>query len=199
MFANGVVDLFYEGVITNTKKTMHRGRIVGSFLRGAQKLYDFVDNNPFVEMLRVDYVNNPYIISQQNIMTAINSAIEVDITGQVVADSIGTRMFSGFGGQVDFIAGALQAVDGRGKPIIALGSVTKKNKSKISPFILKGAGVVTSRAHVNYVVTEYGIASLFGKTLRQRAYELIRIAHPDHRESLEKAAFDRLKTMPSKT
>lgn len=198
MFATGVVDLFYKGVITNNKKNMHRGRIVGSFLRGDQKLYDFVDNNPVLEMLRVDYVNDCKVIAQQPKMTAINSAIEIDLTGQVVADSIGTRMFSGFGGQVDFIRGAGDSFDGKGVPIIAMTSLTKKKKSKIVPFIAQGAGVVTSRAHVQYVVTEYGIASLFGKSLRQRAYELIKIAHPDHREALTKAAFERLKCMPSK-
>ncbi|RZC39385.1 uncharacterized protein BDFB_006312, partial [Asbolus verrucosus] len=173
------------------------GRIVGSFLIGTQKLYDFVDNNPFIEMLAIDYVNNTGIVAQQPRMTAINSCIEVDLTGQVVSDSIGTRMYSGFGGQVDFIRGAAEGRDGLGKPIIALPSSTNKGESKISPFIKQGAGVVTTRAHVHYVVTEYGIAYLFGKSLRQRAYALIHIAHPNHRESLEKAAFERLKVMPS--
>lgn len=149
-------------------------------------------------MLEINYVNNTSIVARNPKMTAINSAIEVDLTGQVCADSIGTRMFSGFGGQVDFIRGAAEGFDGKGKPIIALPSVTNKGESKIVPILKPGAGVVTSRAHVHYVVTEYGIAQLFGKTLRQRAYELIQIAHPDHREKLEKEAFDRLKTMPCK-
>lgn len=165
-------------------------------------------------MLEVDYVNATHIIAQQPKMTAINSCIEVDLTGQVVSDSIGTRMYSGFGGQIDFIRGAAAGLDGKGKPIIAFPS-SAKGISKICPTIkpgklfpktpknlqtisISGAGVVTTRAHVDYVVTEYGIAQLFGKTLRQRAYELIQIAHPDHRQELEKAAFERLKTMPSK-
>ncbi|KAF9408295.1 hypothetical protein HW555_011964, partial [Spodoptera exigua] len=197
MFSVGVIDLVRRGCITNNKKKTHRGRMVGSFLVGNKELYDFVDNNPFIEMLEIDYVNNTHIISLLPKMTAINSCIEVDLTGQVCADSIGTRMFSGFGGQVDFIRGAAESVDGRGKPIIALVSVTKKGESKIVPTLKVGAGVVTSRAHVNYVVTEQGIAELFGKSLRQRAYELIKVAHPDHREALEKAAFERLKCMPS--
>ncbi|XP_026323025.1 uncharacterized protein LOC113232493 [Hyposmocoma kahamanoa] len=197
MFSVGVIDLVQRGCVTNNKKKMHKGRIVGSFLVGNKKLYDFVDNNPFIEMLEIDYVNNTHIVSLQPTMTAINSCIEVDLTGQVCADSIGTRMYSGFGGQVDFIRGAAESVDGRGKPIIALVSTTKRNETKIVPTLKVGAGVVTSRAHVHYVVTEQGIADLFGKTLRQRAYELIRVAHPDHREALEKAAFERLKCMPA--
>ncbi|XP_017777428.1 PREDICTED: 4-hydroxybutyrate coenzyme A transferase [Nicrophorus vespilloides] len=197
MFADGVVELAEKGCITNSMKTKHKGRIVGSFLIGTKKLYDFVDNNPFIEMLTIDYVNNTRVISEQPKMTAINSAIEVDITGQVVSDSIGTRMYSGFGGQVDFIRGAAEGLDGKGKPIIALPSVTNKGESKIAITPKLGAGVVTSRAHVHYVVTEHGIANLFGKSLRQRAHALIQIAHPDHRANLEKAAFERFKCMPS--
>lgn len=197
MFSVGIIDLVRRGCVTNNKKKMHRGRIVGSFLVGDRDLYDFVDNNPFIEMLEIDYVNNTHVVSLQPSMTAINSCIEIDITGQVCADSIGTYMFSGFGGQVDFIRGAAEAVDGKGKPIIALVSQTKRGESKIVPTLKAGAGVVTTRAHVNYVVTEQGIAYLFGKTLRQRAYELINIAHPDHREALEKAAFKRLNCMPA--
>ncbi|XP_045506774.1 4-hydroxybutyrate coenzyme A transferase [Colias croceus] len=197
MFSVGVVDLVKRGCVTNNKKKTHRGRIVGSFLVGNRELYDFVDNNPFIEMLEIDYVNNTHIVSQLPTMTAINSCIEVDITGQVCADSIGTRMYSGFGGQVDFIRGAAESLDGRGKPIIAIVSATKKGETKIVPTLKVGAGVVTTRAHVHYVVTEQGIAYLFGKTLRQRAYELIKIAHPDHREALEKAAFERLQCMPA--
>lgn len=197
MFSVGVIDLVKRGCVTNNRKKTHRGRIVGSFLNGTRELYDFVDNNPFIEMLEIDYVNNTHIVSLLPDMTAINSCIEVDLTGQVCADSIGTRMFSGFGGQVDFIRGAAESIDGRGKPIIALVSTTNKGESKIVPTLKVGAGVVTTRAHVHYVVTEHGIAFLFGKSLRQRAYELIKIAHPDHREALEKAAFERLKCMPS--
>ncbi|XP_046610714.1 4-hydroxybutyrate coenzyme A transferase [Neodiprion virginianus] len=196
MFSDGVVDLVNTGCITNNKKIRHQGRIVGSFCVGTQKLYDFMHNNPFIEMLVVNYVNDPHIVSLQPKMTAINSCIEVDITGQVCSDSIGTRMYSGFGGQVDFIRGAAMGKDGMGKAIIALPSVTNKGVSKIQPVLKLGAGVVTTRAHVRYVVTEHGIASLFGKTLRQRAHALINIAHPDHRESLEKSAFERLKCMP---
>ncbi|NJI29872.1 4-hydroxybutyrate CoA-transferase, partial [Aeromonas veronii] len=151
MFAGGVVDLVRKGCVTNDKKTFHRGRIVGSFLIGTKKLYDFVDNNPFIEMLEINYVNNVGIVARNPKMTAINSAIEVDLTGQVCADSIGTRMYSGFGGQVDFIRGAAEGFDGKGKPIIALPSVTNKGESKICPILKPGAGVVTSRAHVHYV------------------------------------------------
>uniref|UniRef100_A0A1B6MKB3 Uncharacterized protein n=1 Tax=Graphocephala atropunctata TaxID=36148 RepID=A0A1B6MKB3_9HEMI len=198
MFAGGVIDLVKKGAITNNNKTLHKGKIISSFLIGPKELYDFVDNNPFIEMKVVDYTNNRSIIAQHPKMTAINSCIEVDLTGQVVSDSIGTRMFSGFGGQLDFIRGAAEGFDGRGKPIIALQSINPKTKdTKIVPIIKPGAGVVTTRGHVHYVVTEHGIAQLFGKTLRQRAHALIQIAHPDHRQALEKAAFERLKVMPS--
>lgn len=197
MFANGVVDLVANGCVTNNRKKFHKGRIVGSFLIGTQKLYDFVNNNPFIEMLQIDYVNHTSIIARNPRMTAINSCIEVDLTGQVCSDSIGTRFFSGFGGQVDFIRGAAEGFDGKGKPIIAMPSTTNRGESKIVPLLKPGAGVVTSRAHVHYVVTEHGIAQLFGRTMRQRAHALIQIAHPNHRESLEKAAFERLKAMPA--
>ncbi|XP_075986706.1 succinyl-CoA:acetate/propanoyl-CoA:succinate CoA transferase [Anticarsia gemmatalis] len=197
MFSVGVIDLVNRGCITNNKKKFHKGRIVGSFMVGNKALYDFVDNNPFVEMLEIDYVNNTHVVSLLPCMTAINSCMEVDITGQVCSDSIGTRMYSGFGGQTDFIRGAAESVDGRGKPIIAIVSNTRRGESKIVPMLKPGAGVVCTRAHVNYVVTEQGIANLFGKTLRQRAYELIKVAHPDHREWLEKEAFARLKCMPA--
>ncbi|XP_024083597.1 uncharacterized protein LOC106667787 [Cimex lectularius] len=197
MFSEGVINLVEKGVITNNKKPIHRGKIVSSFLIGTQRTYDFINNNPMVLMKEVNYTNSTSIIRQHPIMTSINSCIEVDLTGQICADSIGTRMYSGFGGQVDFIRGAAEGLDGRGKPIIALQSMNKKSReSKIVPSLKEGAGVVTTRAHVHYVVTEHGIASLFGKTLRQRAYALIKIAHPDHRENLEKQAFQRLKTMP---
>ncbi|XP_015112914.1 uncharacterized protein LOC107038372 [Diachasma alloeum] len=197
MFSDGVVDLVNLGCITNNEKSIHRGRIVGSFCVGSQKLYDFMNNNPFIEMLVVDYVNDPRIIAKQPKMTCINSCIEVDLTGQICSDSIGTRMYSGFGGQVDFLTGAAMSEDALGKPIVALNSTTADGKtSKITPMLKHGAGVVTSRALVRYVVTEHGIASLFGKTLKQRAHALIQVAHPDHRETLEKAAFERLKGMP---
>ncbi|XP_042239609.1 4-hydroxybutyrate coenzyme A transferase-like [Homarus americanus] len=198
MFSDGVVDLVEAGCITNTHKKYHPGKIVGSFLVGTRKLFDFVDNNPFVVMCDVSFVNSIPIIAQNPKVTAINSCIEVDLTGQVVSDSIGTRMYSGVGGQVDFIRGAAVCSDGQGKPILAMPSVTSRGESKIVPFLKQGAGVVTTRAHVHYMVTEWGIAYLFGKNLRQRAYELIRISHPDHRESLEKAAFERLNCMPTK-
>ncbi|XP_078052945.1 succinyl-CoA:acetate/propanoyl-CoA:succinate CoA transferase isoform X2 [Augochlora pura] len=197
MFSDGVVELVNKGCITNNKKTMHKGRIVGSFCVGSEKLYDFMHNNPFIEMLVVDYVNDPKIVAKQPNMTAINSCIEVDLTGQICSDSIGPRMYSGFGGQLDFITGAAISDDRLGKPIIALQSITGKGESKIAPVLKLGAGVVTNRAVARYVVTEHGIASLFGKSLQQRAYELIQIAHPDHREALEKAAFERLKVMPA--
>jgi len=196
MFSDGVLHLVETGALTNNKKTMWKGNIVSTFLLGTQALYDFINNNPCIRMLRVETTNNVRIITKQHKMTAINSAIEVDITGQVCADSIGPRIYSGFGGQVDFIRGSGAALDGMGKPIIALPSVTKKGDSKIVITLKEGAGVTTTRGHVHYVVTEYGIAQLWGKTLRQRAYNLIQIAHPDHRESLEKAAFERLKAMP---
>ncbi|XP_067658202.1 4-hydroxybutyrate coenzyme A transferase-like [Haliotis asinina] len=197
MISDGVVDLMKTGAITNSKKVIHTGKTLSSFCIGSRKLYDFLDNNPSVVMVDVAYSNSEAIISQNPKVTAINSAIEVDLSGQVVSDSIATRMYSGFGGQVDFIRGAALSQDGKGKPIIALPSQTKRGESKISPFIKEGAGVVTTRAHVHYVVTEFGIAFLFGKSLRQRAYELIKIAHPNHREQLEKAAFNRLKCMPA--
>ncbi|CAG0906404.1 unnamed protein product, partial [Darwinula stevensoni] len=197
MFSDGVVDLVELGCITNHQKVVQPGKLVGSFSIGTRRLYDFMDNNPFVLMGDVSFVNNGFVISQNPKVAAINSCIEVDLTGQVVADSIGTRMYSGVGGQMDFLRGAALGFDGRGKPILALPSTTSKGESKIVPFIKQGAGVVTTRAHVHYIVTEYGIAYLFGKNLRQRAHALIQISHPDHREFLEKATFERLKCMPS--
>lgn len=204
MFSLGVIDLVNSGVITNHNKTFDKGLIVTSFLMGNKKLYDFVDNNPLICMRQVSYTNNVHIISQQPKMTAINSCIEVDLTGQIVSGSIGYRLYSGYGGQVDFIRGAAEGFDGKGKPIIALGSVNPKTKdarglpsSKIVPKIQEGATVVTTSAHAHYIVTEFGVASLFGKSLRQRAHALINIAHPDHREWLEKEAFNRLNVMPS--
>lgn len=189
MFSDGVVDLVLRGVINNKMKKKHAGRLVTGFIMGTRKLYDFVDNNPQVLGLDIAYVNDTKIIRQNPKVHAINSAVEIDLTGQVCADSIGTMQFSGVGGQMDFIRGA--SLSEGGKPIIALPSVTNKGISRITPFLKEGAGVVTTRAHVHYIVTEYGVAYLFGKNLRQRAKELIRIAHPDHREGLEKAAHAR--------
>jgi acyl-CoA hydrolase len=177
--------------VTGRLKKKHKGKIVSTFLLGSKKLYDFVDDNPSVAMLDVAYVNNTAIIRQNPKVTAINSAIEIDLTGQICADSIGYQMYSGVGGQMDFIRGA--SLSEGGKPIIALPSVTSKGISRIVPTLKNGAGVVTTRANVHYVVTEYGIAYLYGKTLVQRAKALIEIAHPDHREALEKAAFERFK------
>lgn len=161
------------------------------------KLVNLIYHN-HLAMRTIDYVNREFIIAQNPKVTAINSCIEVDLVGQVCADSIGPRIYSGFGGQVDFLRGAALSLDGKGKPILAMPSTTNKGESKIVPFLKPGASVVTSRAHAHYIVTEYGIAYLFGKNMRQRAHALINIAHPDHRESLEKAAFERLKCMPSK-
>jgi acyl-CoA hydrolase len=197
MFSDGIIPLVECGAITNARKVLHPGKIVGGFAYGTKKLYDFMNNNPFIVMCDIGYVNDVSIICQNPKVTAINSCIEIDLTGQAVSDSIGTRQFSGVGGQVDFIRGAARSRDGLGKPILALPSVTNKGESKICDFIKPGAGVVSTRAHVHYVVTEHGVAYLFGKTLRQRAHALIQIAHPMHREKLEKAAFERLKCMPA--
>ncbi|XP_022085523.1 uncharacterized protein LOC110976507 [Acanthaster planci] len=197
MFSSGILPLVKKGIITNTKKRIHAGKTVGSFAVGSQEMYNFMHDNQTLLMMDIAHVNNTSIIAQNPKVTAINSCIEVDLTGQVVSDSIGARIYSGVGGQVDFIRGASLGYDGLGKPIIAIQSATKRGETKITPYVKQGAGVVTSRAHAHYIVTEYGIAYLFGKNLRQRAHALINIAHPDHRESLEKAAFDRLKCMPS--
>eukprot|EP00871_Galdieria_phlegrea_P004121 jgi/Galph1/470/GphlegSOOS_G5164.1 len=189
MFSDGLIDLVECGAVTNARKTIVPGRIVAGFLLGTKRLYDFVDRNPLVMMQDIAFTNNPVIISKNKKVTAINSAIEVDLTGQVVSDSIGTKLYSGVGGQVDFIRGA--SLSERGKPIIALPSVTSSGHSRIVNFAHPGGGVVTTRAHVYYVVTEWGICELHGKNLRERALSLINVAHPDHREALEKAAFER--------
>ena len=189
MFSDGVIPLVEKGVINGRRKIKHPGRMVAGFVMGTRKLYDFIDDNPQVLMLDIAYVNDTSVIRRNPKVTAINSAIEVDLTGQVCADSIGTRLYSGVGGQMDFIRGA--SLSEGGKPIIALQSVTARGESKIVPYLKEGAGVVTTRAHVHYIVTEYGVAYLYGKNLRQRATELIKIAHPDHREALERSAFDR--------
>jgi len=189
MFSDGVIPLVEQGVVNNSQKTTHRGAIVSGFLIGSRKLYDFVDDNPMVRMLDIQYVNDTKVIRKLPKMTTINSAIEVDITGQVSADSIGTMMYSGVGGQMDFVRGA--SLSPGGKPIIALPSVTSRGESKIAAMLKPGAGVVTTRAHVHYIATEYGIANLYGKNLKERAKLLIDIAHPDHRAMLEKAAWER--------
>jgi acyl-CoA hydrolase len=194
MFSDGVIDLVEQGVVTGAKKRVHPGKLVSSFLMGTQRLYDFVDDNPQVVMLGADYVNDTAVIRRNPKVTAINSAIEVDLTGQVVADSIGTRMFSGVGGQMDFIRGA--SLSPGGKPIIALPSTTNKGHSRITALLHPGGGVVTTRAHVHYVVTEYGVANLYGKSLRERTRALIGIADPAHREALEEAAIERFKHIP---
>ncbi len=183
MISDGVIDLMVKGVVNNRKKTFHKGKTITTFCMGTQRLYDFVDANPHVEFYPSEHVNSPVNISRNDNMVSINSAIEVDLSGQVVADSIGYQFFSGIGGQVDFIRGA--SLSKGGKPIIALASTTKDGKiSKIVPHLTEGAGVVTSRGHVHYVVTEYGIANLRGKTIRERALELIRVAHPKFRSQL---------------
>jgi acyl-CoA hydrolase len=193
MFSDGVLPLVESGVITNRRKKIHPGKIVGTFVMGSQAIYDFIDDNPFVVLLDVQYVNDSAVIRRNPRVTAINSAVEIDLTGQVCADSIGTYQYSGVGGQMDFIRGA--ALSERGKAIIALPSVTSKGESRIVPYLKQGAGVVTTRAHVHYIVTEFGIAHLYGKNLTQRARALINIAHPSHREALEKLAFERFKAM----
>ncbi|MBT5060637.1 MAG: GNAT family N-acetyltransferase [Gemmatimonadetes bacterium] len=180
MFSDGIIPLVEKGVITNSAKTLHRGKIVASFVMGSRKLYDFIDNNPLVEFHPTEYTNDPFIIAQNDKMVAINAAIEVDLTGQVCADSLGTLFYSGIGGQVDFVRGAARSRGG--KPIIALPSTAVNGTiSRITPSLKPGAGIVTSRGDVHYVVTEYGTAYLHGKTMRERAMALIQIAHPKFR------------------
>ncbi len=189
MFSDGVIRLVKEGVITGERKTLHQGKIVGSFAAGTQELFDFLDNNPMIEMHPSEYTNDPRVIAQHDNIVAINSAIEVDLTGQAVADSIGERLYSGIGGHADFMRGAAMARGG--KPVLALPSTAKTKdglRSRIVPFIQLGAGVVTTRGDVHYVVTEYGVAYLHGKTMRERAMALIAIAHPDFRAELLHAA-----------
>ncbi|MDF2192510.1 acetyl-CoA hydrolase/transferase C-terminal domain-containing protein [Paraflavitalea sp. CAU 1676] len=189
MFSDGIIPLIEKGVINNRHKKLNVGRSVTGFLAGTRKLYDFVDDNPTVRVMDIAYVNDTSIIRQNRKATAINSAIEIDLTGQVCADSIGTYQYSGIGGQMDFMRGA--SLSENGKPIIALPSATNKGQSRIVPYLKQGAGVVTTRGHVHWVVTEYGIVDLFGKNLKQRAKALIGIAHPDHQESLERAYAER--------
>jgi len=191
MFSDGILPLVELGVITGEEKEIKTGKIVTCFAMGTQKLYDFIDDNPIVHFKEAGYTNDTAIIRQNPKVTAINSAIEIDLTGQVCADSIGTYQYSGVGGQMDFIRGA--SLSENGKPIIAMPSVTAKGISKITPFLKQGASVTTTRAHIHYIVTEYGVVNLFGKSLEQRAKALISIAHPDHREGLLKEAFNRFK------
>lgn len=189
MFADGVVKLVEDGIITNEKKSLHPGKIIASFVLATRPLFDFIDNNPIIEFHPSHYVNDPFIISKNDNMVAINSAIEVDLTGQVCADSIGRYFYSGFGGQVDFIRGAARSKGG--KPIIALPSTAKNGlRSRIVPTLAEGAGVTTSRGDVHYVVTEFGVADLYGKTIRQRMKALIDVAHPSFREDLERYAVE---------
>ncbi|MDC6367112.1 MULTISPECIES: acetyl-CoA hydrolase/transferase family protein [Flavobacteriaceae] len=189
MFSDGVLPLIESGVITGEEKSVKQGKIVSCFAVGSRKLYDFIDDNPVCDFREAAYTNDTAKIRRNPKVTAINSAIEIDLTGQVCADTIGSRQFSGVGGQMDFIRGA--SLSEGGKPIIAMSSTTHKGISKITPFLQTGAGVTTTRAHMHYVVTEHGVVDLFGKNLKQRAKALISIAHPDHREELERAAYER--------
>jgi len=193
MFSDGLIDLFDKDVINNKCKVISPNKTVTGFALGTKRLYDYVNDNPAFSFLDIDFVNDPHIIKQNPKVVAINSAVEVDVTGQICSDSIGTYQYSGVGGQMDFMRGA--ALSQGGKPIIALPSRTQKGVSRIVPFLKQGAGVVTTRAHAHYIITEYGSAYLFGKNLRQRAKALINIAHPDDREELEKACFERFKTL----
>jgi acyl-CoA hydrolase len=189
MFSDGILPLVEKGIITGEYKKVKPGKIVTCFAMGSQKIYEFIDDNPFVHFKEASYTNDTAIIRLNPKVTAINSAIEIDMTGQVCADTIGQFQFSGVGGQMDFIRGA--SLSEGGKAIIAMPSITKKGVSKIVPFLNLGAGVTTTRAHVNYVATEYGVVNLFGLNMKQRARALASIAHPNHREALEKAAFER--------
>lgn len=185
LFSDGIIDLVEAGVLTNSKKSLHPGKIIAGFVIGTQRLYKWVDDNPLIELHPTEYVNDPFVIAQNDRMVAINSAIEVDLTGQICADSIGHKLYSGVGGQLDFVYGASRSKGG--VPIIALPS-TAKEFSRIVVSLKPGAGVVTTRNHVHYIVTEYGIADLYGKTIKQRAQALINVAHPDFREDLTKQA-----------
>jgi acetyl-CoA hydrolase len=190
LFSDGVIDLVEAGVLTNARKTIHNGKIIAGFIIGTKRLYDWVDDNPLIELHRTEYINDPFVIAQNDRMVAINSAIEIDLTGQVCADSIGHKLYSGVGGQLDFVYGSSRSKGG--VPIIALPSMAMmkdgSSLSKIVPFLKPGAGVVTTRNHVRFVVTEYGVAELYGKTIRQRAQALINIAHPQFRDELTQKA-----------
>lgn len=191
MFSDGLVPLIEKGIVTNEHKKILPGKTVTSFIAGTRRVYDFVDDNPGVAFMDVSFVNDTAVIRQNPKVVAINSAIEIDITGQVCSDSIGMYQFSGIGGQMDFMRGS--SLSPGGKPVIALPAATAKGISRIVPQLKPGAGVVTTRGHMHYVVTEYGVVDLYGKNMEQRARLLIGIAHPDHREALERAFFDRFK------
>jgi acetyl-CoA hydrolase len=186
LFSDGVIELVEQGVLTSARKTLHAGKIVAGFILGTERLYKWVDDNPLIELHRTEYINDPYVIAQNERMVAINSAIEIDLTGQVCADSIGPKLYSGVGGQLDFIYGASRSKDG--VPVIAMPSTTTLRDgtqlSRITCMLKPGAGVVTTRNHIRYVVTEFGVADLYGKTIRQRATQLIGIAAPQFREEL---------------
>ncbi len=190
MFSDGILPLVEKGIITGEEKEIKTGKIVTCFALGSQKLYDFIDDNPLIHFKEAGYTNDTAIIRQNPKVTAINSAIEIDLTGQVCADTIGNYQYSGVGGQMDFIRGA--SLSEGGKAIIAMPSITNNGISKIVPYLKEGAGVTTTRAHVHYIATEYGVVNLYGKNLKQRAKALISIAHPDHREQLEEEAYSRL-------
>jgi len=191
MWSDGALDLIKKGVVTNKKKAFYPDRTVAGFVMGSRDLYDFIDDNSSVVQLDISYVNRPENIARNPKVMAINSAVEVDLTGQICADSIGSRIISGVGGQMDFIRGA--SMSHGGKPIIAIPSRTGKGMSKIVPQLKLGAGVVTTRAHVHYIATEYGVADLYGKTLRERAKSLISISHPDDRETLDRQWYEVMK------
>ena len=189
MFADGVLPLVKKGVINGAAKKLDKGKMVSTFLMGSQEVYDFIDDNPMVAMMDVGYTNDPYVIAKNPKVTAINSALQVDITGQVCADSLGTKFYSGVGGQIDFTYGA--SLSEGGKAIIAMPSATNKGVSKIAPILTPGAGVVTTRNHIHWFVTEYGAVDLYGKSLQERAKLIISVAHPSAREELDRAAFER--------
>jgi Acetyl-CoA hydrolase len=189
MFSDGILPLVEKGVVNGAEKNIDRGKIVSTFLMGSKKVYDFIDDNPGVLMMDVGYTNSIDIISKNPKVTSINSALQVDLTGQVCADSLGTKFYSGVGGQIDFIRGASCSLGG--KPIIAMPSVTNKGVSKIASVLNLGAGVVTTRANMHWFVTEYGAVNLYGKSMQERAKMIISIAHPNHRDALDKAAFER--------
>jgi acyl-CoA hydrolase len=194
MFSDGLIDLLDNDIVNNKYKRIHPNKTVTGFALGSRRLYDYVDDNPAFNFLDIDYVNDPHVIRRNPKVVAVNSCMEVDVTGQVCSDSIGTYQYSGVGGQMDFIRGA--SLSEGGKPIIALSSRTNKGFPRIVPTLKPGAGVITTRSHVHYIVTEYGVAYLFGKNLRQRAKALIDIAHPDDRDLLEQACFERFKVFP---
>ncbi|MGB0978636.1 MAG: acetyl-CoA hydrolase/transferase family protein [Croceimicrobium sp.] len=188
MFSDGVLDLVEKGIINGLEKKTHPGKIISGFVMGSKRLYDFIDDNPQVNLLDIGYVNDTAVIRKNPKAVSINSAVEIDLTGQVCADSIGPKMYSGVGGQMDFIRGAMLSKGG--KPILALPSTTRHGQTRIVPFLKNGAGVVTTRSHVRFIVTEYGIADLYGKSLKQRAEAMAGIAHPDFRDSILKAYYE---------